>query len=828
MKRFFKIAWIPLTALAVILIVTLILFAVWRPSDEDEDEEDDVAVSYFSASDVADNDERLTTSYVNNSGTNFFHTGSVLRYELQTEGQTALPGLRSFADAFARRQAAKRTESDAMQVTPSVQGRKIRIVTEVAEVSGKNEGKLHAVGEECDYTGIDRKDGKYWFKLSEGGRIPCESAVRICRNNGFEGTLAHPFTVNVDLPQQLLFSQGGERVYLYFVSDNEFISLFLSGLPAGSAWELYDHNYRKVSADYVGEGGSAEIYRRSSGAQRYLLCVTAGDAAAVTMQFHRDDNEWNKNMITADIEKTYSGVFDYYGDEDFFVVADEIGQKSDELALELGGVDADLQVMAYNRNKQLIGRYTRAKGVKEQIVLYGLQDLYAISIRTVDGKASGDRYSVRFYYMNVYLLGVETYGFKLLKPIDIGENGENYYTAVCSGLSGKRISDVQTAGASTVNITLTTPTGAVFSVKEGEDLPLRVGKNLIKIEIINPSSSRTLTISVTDTNSYGLGYVFITQPTTVRTQPLSSASGIINLTTEDKVQNCGTVQNGFRKVELTDGTSRIGWVAESAVFADYAKTEMPSQYATAIKSLKVRHPNWKFTFVRTGESLDRAVSEELAQAPITDVSGNWCRASESQVRYTMDPANFLNERDIFMFEKQTYHEGTYSVSGVRAIWHDRSEALRTGEYYADCFFEAGKAAGLSPYFITARASIESGNGTSRLARGVSSGYEGYYNFYGINAVDTDPKRGASFAKEHGWNTQRIAIVEGAVWIKAQYVAALQYTPYFIKYSFVPNRKWHQYMTAITAPELDGRQLYEAHRAGGTLDSAIEFVIPVFQ
>ena len=94
-------------------------------------------------------------------------------------------------------------------------------------------------------------------------------------------------------------------------------------------------------------------------------------------------------------------------------------------------------------------------------------------------------------------------------------------------------------------------------------------------------------------------------------------------------------------------------------------------------------------------------------------------------------------------------------------------------------------------------------------------------------MDSNPRQGAAFAKEHGWNTQRISIVEGAVWIKAQYISVLQYTPYFIKYSFVPERGWHQYMTDISAPLSDARGCYKAHVAGGTLDSAIEFVIPVF-
>jgi len=51
--------------------------------------------------------------------------------------------------------------------------------------------------------------------------------------------------------------------------------------------------------------------------------------------------------------------------------------------------------------------------------------------------------------------------------------------------------------------------------------------------------------------------------------------------------------------------------------------------------------------------------------------------------------------------------------------------------------------------------------------------------------------------------------------------------FFSRAYSVPERGWHQYMTDVTAPLSDARGCYKAHAAGGTLDSAIEFVIPVF-
>ena len=180
-----------------------------------------------------------------------------------------------------------------------------------------------------------------------------------------------------------------------------------------------------------------------------------------------------------------------------------------------------------------------------------------------------------------------------------------------------------------------------------------------------------------------------------------------------------------------------------------------------------------------------------------------------------------------MFEKQTYTEGVYSTAGIKSIWSEKEEAILSEDTFVSYFTEAGKSTGLSTYFLTARAALESGHGTSKLALGQITGCEGFYNFYGINATNANPSGGGTFAKEHGWNTRRKAIIEGAAWIKNQYIGCMQYNAYFMKFSFVPTRLWHQYMTDLKAPMLSARDYYKAHANGGTLNDAIEFVIPVF-
>ena len=242
---------------------------------------------------------------------------------------------------------------------------------------------------------------------------------------------------------------------------------------------------------------------------------------------------------------------------------------------------------------------------------------------------------------------------------------------------------------------------------------------------------------------------------------------------------------------------------------------MPDSYAGYINELRTKHPNWKFTFVKTGYDFNSYVNSQLGAS---SVLGNR-QATLDEIKYYVDPRNFLNEQSVFMFEKQTYDESSYSRAGVLSVWND--------ETFASYIMDGAQSTGLSPYFIVARAALESGRGTSALASGTVPGYEGYYNFYGIGAVDTNPSNGAVLAKEYNWNSKRRAMIEGAAWVKSQYISCQQYSIYFMKYSFVPNRTCHQYMTDIAAPYKDAQNYYKAHKAGGTLDNEIEFVIPVY-
>ena len=94
----------------------------------------------------------------------------------------------------------------------------------------------------------------------------------------------------------------------------------------------------------------------------------------------------------------------------------------------------------------------------------------------------------------------------------------------------------------------------------------------------------------------------------------------------------------------------------------------------------------------------------------------------------------------------------------------------------EAFVNAARRYGVNEVYLLAHAILESGWGTSTLAKGYV--YDGktlvdgktwpkgtYYNFYGIGAYDSSPLSGGrALAIKNGWDTPEKAIHGAARWI----------------------------------------------------------------
>lgn len=95
------------------------------------------------------------------------------------------------------------------------------------------------------------------------------------------------------------------------------------------------------------------------------------------------------------------------------------------------------------------------------------------------------------------------------------------------------------------------------------------------------------------------------------------------------------------------------------------------------------------------------------------------------------------------------------------------------------FLEAANKSGLSPVYILAHASLESGYGTSGMS----------HNYFGIGAYDSNPQNGHNY----GHATMEEGIINGARWISDNYYKKGQKTLYTMRH----NNGVHQYATDAT-------------------------------
>ena len=202
---------------------------------------------------------------------------------------------------------------------------------------------------------------------------------------------------------------------------------------------------------------------------------------------------------------------------------------------------------------------------------------------------------------------------------------------------------------------------------------------------------------------------------------------------------------------------------ESTIMPIDQTSDFPSDYQQLLDKLHEAHPNWIFKPVYVGDTFSYAISQQINTPARALVSmsynecfrslldrdynfktnqwkqwePNWTGASEETVRYYMDPRNFLNENDIFMFEALTY-EAYQSEEVVEAALANsfmaNTQVPGESYTYAWLFCWIGEKYNINPVALASRVRQEQGAGTSDLISGTYEGYENLYNYFNIQAT----------------------------------------------------------------------------------------------
>lgn len=290
-------------------------------------------------------------------------------------------------------------------------------------------------------------------------------------------------------------------------------------------------------------------------------------------------------------------------------------------------------------------------------------------------------------------------------------------------------------------------------------------------------------------------------------------------------------------------------------------------YKDKINYLHSIHPNWEFYADNTNLSWSNVIANESGTSKnLIQVASwandygylllstydwktdkykvfegsNWYIPSVQTVEYYMDPRNFLDETNIFMFEYQKF-SSNQKLSVVKSILNktfmsNTYSYLENGntitKNYAETFFEAGSVYNVSPYLLAARCKQELGSSGSESVSGTYSGYEGYYNYFNIGAGSgSNPVLNAlKYAKAKGWSNPYLSIYGGAILLGEDYIAVGQDTLYYQKYNTTPRSSYHygnQYMGNIQAPKSEAYSTYSSYLNTGSINDTFIFYIPVY-
>ncbi len=182
----------------------------------------------------------------------------------------------------------------------------------------------------------------------------------------------------------------------------------------------------------------------------------------------------------------------------------------------------------------------------------------------------------------------------------------------------------------------------------------------------------------------------------------------------------------------------------------------------------------------------------------------WVNAGPVDIKYYLNPENFMNdEKQKLQFLKLSESANLNETEVNEKILNGKG--IFVGK--ASSFIDAGKQYGINEIYLISHAMLETGNGTSELATGVTvSSVDGkavtpktVYNMYGIAAYDDSPtKSGSEYAYKQGWTTPEKAIVGGAEFIGKNYINNATYkqdTLYKMRWNS-DNPGVHQYATDV--------------------------------
>ena len=274
-------------------------------------------------------------------------------------------------------------------------------------------------------------------------------------------------------------------------------------------------------------------------------------------------------------------------------------------------------------------------------------------------------------------------------------------------------------------------------------------------------------------------------------------------------------------------------------------------YKEKIEKLKKDHPNWNFELLYTGLRFEDVTSGECQvhsrNLVPTSYSGEWvcpvcgttlydsgwyC-ASEKAVAYYMDPRNFLDDNNIFQFEKLNIYES--STNTIQGIKNKVADTFLND--YAEDIDTACRNKNVNSYYIVARLLQEQGKKGTTIGKGMDGG-DGkiYYDPFNIgasgNGYNEIYNNALKTAKAYGWDTMEKALEGGIDFCKKNWLENYQNTLYQNKFDIDTRNGTslytHQYMQNLMAAYSEAKTLRSMYSQTDCLEGNFIFIIPIYE
>lgn len=309
-------------------------------------------------------------------------------------------------------------------------------------------------------------------------------------------------------------------------------------------------------------------------------------------------------------------------------------------------------------------------------------------------------------------------------------------------------------------------------------------------------------------------------PQNARNKAMSWASSDSSVVTVDENGNLHGVSEGNAMITATasngaEDTFTINIVPDDGNPFEFKVISEPISERIAKLSMPVVYSQYKHT-------LDSAIRTQLTKSPVIFTTFS-SPASESDVRNYINPANFSSGSEKYQF---ALLDRTNGISETALNAYLSNKGVLSGK--GSIILAAAKQNSISEIYLAVHAALESGNGTSELARGIDFNGTVVYNLFGIGAYDKDPvNEGAKYAYEQGWTDIDKAIYGGAKWISENYINASSKQNTLYKMRWNPaNPGVHQYATDIAWAAKQSKIIYAMFSSLPYAD--VTFDVPVYR